>query len=64
MVNGKPMSMFEVAVRAVMTNTIRRGNPRDLKALFVLLDKHGAISTIAKSANDAADRKYRSTLRL
>jgi hypothetical protein len=42
-VNGRSMTMFEVAVRSVMNSTVKRGHPRDLKALFDLLEKYGAI---------------------
>lgn len=43
MVGGVPMTMFEVGVRTVMSSTIKRGQPRDLTALLVLLDKYGAV---------------------
>ena len=42
-VNGTSMTMFELAMRSVMTTTIKRGHPRDLKTLFDLLEKHGAM---------------------
>ena len=42
-VNGVKMTMFEVGLRSVFTNTIKRGHPRDLIALFDMLDKYGAI---------------------
>jgi hypothetical protein len=43
MVNGKPMTKFEMMIHQVFNQTIRSGKPRDLKALLELLDKHGAI---------------------
>lgn len=42
-IGGVRMTMFEVAVRSVMTNTVKRGHPRELKVLFDLLEKHGAM---------------------
>lgn len=39
----KSITMFELAIRQVYNTTIKRGHPRDLKALFDLLDKYGAI---------------------
>lgn len=45
-VNGVSMTTFEMAVRSVIHNTIKRGNPRDLKALLDLLEKHGAVPQV------------------
>ena len=61
-VNGVNMTMFELAVRSVITNTIKRGHPRDLKALFDLLEKHGAVprpeaAAEAMAAGEAAIQK-------
>ena len=42
-VAGKPMTMFELAIRSVTNKTIKSGHPRDLKALLELFDKYGAI---------------------
>ncbi len=42
-VNGVSMTMFEMAVRCVFTNTIKRGHPRELKTLLDLLEKYGAV---------------------
>ena len=58
MVNGVSMTMFEVAVRSVYTSTIKRAHPRDLTALFNLLDKYGAVprGEAAAESKAAADR--------
>ena len=57
-VNGVKMTMFEVAMRSVYTNTIKRGHPRELAALMALLDKYGAIpkGEAAAESKAAADR--------
>ena len=57
-VNGSSMTMFELAIRSVMNSTIKRGHPRDLKALFDLLEKYGAIpkGEAAAESKAAADR--------
>jgi hypothetical protein len=52
-VNGRAMTKFELAVHATVNQTIKGGKPRDLKLLFELLDKHGAIP----AADWAADMK-------
>lgn len=62
MVQGKPMSMFELAVRSVLNSTIKRGHPRDLKALLDLLNKYGAIPQSealedARAAGEAVIKK-------
>lgn len=43
-VDGRTMSMLELAVHSTMNQTIKSGKPKDLKVLFELLEKHGAIS--------------------
>ena len=43
-VNGNPMTKFELAVASTVNQTIKSGKPRDLKILFDLLEKHGAMS--------------------
>ena len=57
-VNGVKMTMFEVAVRSVYTNTIKRGRPVELNALFNILEKYGAIpkGEAAAEARANADR--------
>lgn len=57
-VNGTSMTMFELAIRSVVSTTIKRGQPRDLKALFELLEKHGAMpkGEVAAESKAAADR--------
>lgn len=42
-ISGKKMTKFEVAVIQVMNQTIKSGKPSDLKVLFELLEKHGAL---------------------
>lgn len=56
--NGGTVTMFEMAIRSVMHNTIKRGHPRDLKTLFDLLEKYGAIpkGEAAEESKAAADR--------
>jgi len=61
-VDGRTMSMFELAVTSTMNQTIKSGKPKDLKLLFELMEKHGAISEDERSAQtkagaDAAMRK-------
>ncbi len=61
-VKGVSMTIFELAVRSVVTATIRRGHPRDLKALFDLLDKYGAVPKMeaaeeARAAGEAVIAK-------
>lgn len=41
--NGKLISKFELTLMRVMNETLRSGDPRDLKILLELLDKHGAL---------------------
>lgn len=41
-VNGKTMTKFELAVRSAISQTVKSGKPKDLKALFDLLHEHGA----------------------
>lgn len=53
-VNGVSMTMFELAFRSVITATIKRGHPRDLKALFDLLEKHGAVPRAEAAAEAMA----------
>ena len=57
-INGVPMTAFEVAIRSTVNATIKRGHPRDLKALLEILDKHGAIpkDEAAAESRAAADR--------
>ena len=57
-VNGVKIALFEMAVRSVFTNTIKRGHPRDLNALLQLLDKYGAVpkDEAAAESRAAADR--------
>ena len=61
-VNGASMTMFEMAIRSVVHNTIKRGHPRDLKALLDLLEKYGAVppgeaAAEARAAGDAVVQK-------
>lgn len=51
---GQEMTMFEVAARSVINQTIKSGKPRDLKLLFELLDKYGAISETDEGAKAKA----------
>ena len=57
-IGGVPMTAFEVAIRSTMNATIKRGHPRDLKALLEILDKHGAVpkGEAAAESKAAADR--------
>lgn len=61
-VDGRTMSMFELSVISTMNQTIKSGKPKDLKLLFELMEKHGAISeddrwAQTKAGADAAVRK-------
>lgn len=51
MINGKAFSKFELAVVSVFNQTIKSGKPHDLKLLFDLLEKHGAMSAPDVAAN-------------
>ena len=57
-INGESITMFEVAIQSVMNATIKRGHPRDLKILFDLLDKYGAVpkGEAAEQSRAAADQ--------
>ena len=57
-INGESITMFEVAIQSVMNTTIKRGHPRDLKILFDLLDKYGAVpkGEAAEQSRAAADQ--------
>ena len=57
-VNGVCMTAFELAFRSTMTATIKRGHPRELSALMIILDKYGAIpkDQAAAESRAAADR--------
>jgi len=57
-VNGVSMTMFEMAVRSVVHNTIKRGHPRDLTALLDLLEKHGVVPQVeaAEEARAAGEQ--------
>lgn len=46
--------MFEFGVRSAFNQTIKRGNPRDLKAMLELLDEHGAMSVVDQRAEAEA----------
>jgi hypothetical protein len=50
-VQGKSMTMLELAVRQTFTTTIKSGKARDLKALFDLLDKYGVGITHEENEN-------------
>ena len=53
-VQGKPMTMFELAIRSVFNKTIKSGHSRDLKALVELPDKYGAIPKDEAAAESKA----------
>jgi hypothetical protein len=53
-VGGKNMTNIEIAIRQVVTQTIKSGKPRDLKMLFELLDKHGAMPEFDRRAEAEA----------
>lgn len=42
-VGGRTMTMFELAISSVMTQTMKGGKTKDLKVLFEMFDKYGAI---------------------
>jgi len=50
-VQGKSMTMLELAVRQTFNITIKSGKARDLKALLDLLDKYGAGITHDENEN-------------
>jgi len=61
-VNGRMMPMLELSMMSVMNQTIKSGKPKDLKVLFELLDKYGAIPDVdryaeAEAGADEAMRK-------
>lgn len=51
-VGGKTVTMFEFAVARTYSETIKSGKPRDLKLLFELLDKYGAIPDVDRQAEN------------
>lgn len=50
MVDGKPISKFELAVQQAFNQTIKSGKPGDLKKVLELLDKYGAITEFDRKA--------------
>lgn len=54
-VNGLKMTKFELAVTATINQTIKSGKPRDLNAMLVLLERHGAMPKADYAAQFAAD---------
>ena len=53
-INGVSMTMFELAFRGVIQNTIKRGTVRDLTALMELLQKYGAVPQAEAAAEARA----------
>ncbi len=43
-IGGQKMDKLEIAIRSVFNTTIKGGKPRDLKILFEMLEKYGALS--------------------
>src|ERR1043166_3766641 len=58
---GRSMTTFELSVRSVMNQTLKGGKPKDLKVLFELLDKYGAMPEAERYAQTqaAADEAMR-----
>lgn len=54
-VNGKPVSKFELAITQTFNQTIKSGKPRDLKQMLELLDKYGAVPEVDRYAEMKAD---------
>ena len=65
-VDGVTMTMLELAIRRVVTTTIKRGHPRDLKALFDLLEKYGAVpqAEAGEEARAAGERVVKKILEI
>lgn len=53
-VNGRTMTKFELALQSTFNQTIKGGKARELKALYDLLEKHGAIPSFDQAAADQA----------
>lgn len=53
-INGKTMTKFELSIHSTINQTIKSRRPRDLKVLFELLDKYGAVPKAVEAAEAEA----------
>jgi len=53
--NGRQITILELAIRTVFNATIKGGKVRDLKVLFELLDKYGALPQADLAAESEAN---------
>ncbi|MDQ4418943.1 hypothetical protein OOT33_00585 [Sphingobium sp. DEHP117] len=60
LVNGKRMTRLELAVTSALNQTIRSGKPRDVEALFKILDRYGALPQAdeGQRAKEDAEKVY------
>ena len=59
-VNGKWMTKLELAITSALSQTIRSGKPRDVEALFKILDRYGALPEAdeGQRAKEGAEKVY------
>lgn len=54
-IDGKQVSMFELAIRSVFTKAIKNGRPGDIKAILDLLNQHGLVPEAERAAEIKAN---------